>query len=284
MNGAEEIRERVRRDYSLLATSSGAVCCLGRKYDLTAALQAGYRREDLESLPLEAAIYCLGCGDPVSFADIADGDTVLDLGSGSGLDLLLAGRKTGPAGRVIGVDMTEEMLVRARGVVAAEGLGNVEVRRGLIEELPVDSGTVDWVISNCVINLSPEKEKVFSEIVRVLKPGGRMAVFDIVVDDLPDWVRNNRRLYSACLAGAVGEEEYLQGLRGAGIGDVEVRRRFVYDAVQLKTFLQVEVTGSSLADPCSCDAFLTGELLGRAAELLAGKVRSVLFYGVKPLI
>ena len=148
-----------------------------------------------------------------------------------------AAKKVGPKGRASGVDMTDEMIARAKENVALSGLTNVDVRKGIIEALPVDSESVDWVISNCVINLSPEKPKVFAEIARVLKPGGCMLVSDIVVKELSDVIRKNQALYNSCVAGAVTEEEYLAGLREAGLVDAEVRERLVSDASQIAPLL-----------------------------------------------
>ena len=147
---------------------------------------AGYSDEEFAALPADAVVNSFGCGNPLAFSAVQPGEVVLDLGSGAGIDLLLAARKVGAAGRVIGVDMTEEMIARARANIAAAGIENAEVRQGIIEELPVEDSSVDWVISNCVINLSPEKPRVFAEIARVLKPGGTMLVSDIVAEDLPE--------------------------------------------------------------------------------------------------
>jgi arsenite methyltransferase len=283
MNDPKSVRERVSQDYARLVTHlTGSSCCPAKEPNAGAVDLAGYRKEDIDALPPGASGSSFGCGNPVALEAIGEGETVLDLGSGAGLDLLLAARKVGPAGKVIGVDMTDEMIARARENAAAAGHRNIEVRKGIIEDLPVDSSSVDWVVSNCVINLSPEKEKVFSEISRVLRPGGRMVVSDIVVQDLPDWAVKNQSLYSGCIAGAISEDEYLAGLRKAGLEKVGVKDRLVYDAAQLKAFLQLEVTGPALSDPCSCSGFLTGELLGRAGELLAGKIWSALFTARKP--
>ncbi|MFC1657025.1 arsenite methyltransferase [Candidatus Moduliflexota bacterium] len=283
MSDATTIRERVSRDYSKLVSAvPGGSCCSPKTAGAGVTALAGYSGEELEALPESASSSSFGCGNPVAFEGIGEGETVLDLGSGAGLDLLLAARKVGPSGRVIGVDMTDEMIERARKNAEEAGAVNVEVRKGIIEELPVESSSVDWVVSNCVINLSPEKEKVFAEIARVLKPGGRMIVSDVVVQDLPDWARENRSLYSGCIAGAISEEKYLDGLRSAGLEDGQVRDRLVYDAGQLKSFLLLEVTGTEAADPCSCGDYLSGRLLGRAAEVLAGKIWSGLFYARKP--
>jgi arsenite methyltransferase len=283
MSDPRDVRERVSRDYARLVTlSPGSSCCSGKEGDAGNLDLAGYSKEEIDAVPGGASVSSFGCGNPVALEGIAEGETVLDLGSGAGLDLLLAARKVGPTGRVIGVDMTDEMIARARENAAAAGHDNIEVRKGIIEDLPVDSSSVDWVISNCVVNLSPEKKKVFAEISRVLRPGGRVVVSDVVVQDLPEWARKNQSLYSGCIAGAISEDEYLAGLREAGLEKVGVKDRLVYDAAQLKAFLQLEVTGSALSDPCSCSGFLAGELLGRAGEVLAGKIWSALFIAGKP--
>ena len=177
--------------------------------------------------------------------------------------------------------MTDEMIAKGRENIAAAGLKNAEVRKGIIEDLPVESSSVDWVISNCVINLSPEKDRVFAEINRVLKPGGRMRVSDIVVEHLPDWVRDNEAFYSACVAGAVSEGEYVQGLRAAGLEDVEVRERLVYDESQLNRFIQTDLAGAD-RQVRSWVALVGEETVARAAESLTGKVWSALIYGRKP--
>ncbi len=241
MNQNEKIREMVSTVYGNAIGSASTGCgCNTQKENCSIAGMAGYEKTDINTLNSDAAANSFGCGNPLAFSGVKEGDTVLDLGSGAGFDLILAAKKVGPGGYVIGVDMTEAMIAKARENIRAEGLDNVEVRHGLIEQLPVESASVDWLISNCVINLSPEKVRVFSEIQRVLKPGGQMLVSDIVVKNLPDWLRRNDRLYAACVGGAISEEEYLAGLRHAGLIDVEVRNRFVYEASQIKAFFQTE--------------------------------------------
>ena len=204
---------------------------------------------------------------------------MVDLGSGAGLDLLLASRVVGPEGRVIGVDMTDAMIATARANVDKAGATNVEIRKGVIEQMPVDDASVDWVISNCVINLSPEKERVFAEVFRVLKPGGTMQVSDIVVHDLPDWARASQDLLTSCVAGAISEEEYLEGLRRAGMVDVEVTEQVVYGASEIGAFLQsgdlVTAAGERL-DLGPKDA-------GQVAEALAGKVWSAKIRARRPM-
>ena len=176
-----------------------------------------------EGLPDAAVLASLGCGNPIAVAELRDGETVLDLGSGGGIDVLLSARRVGPAGYAIGVDMTDEMLELARRNATEAGATNIEFRKGTIEHLPVDDGSVDVVISNCVINLASDKPAVFAEIARVLRPGGRMGVTDIVADDLltPDQ-RAERGSYVGCIAGALSFREFRAGLRDAGLTDVEV--------------------------------------------------------------
>jgi SAM-dependent methyltransferase len=281
MTTTNRIRAEVSRHYAE-AVSRGGSCCGGSATPKgVAAKMAGYGADELAALPADAVENSFGCGNPLAFSGVSEGETVLDLGSGAGIDLLIAAQKVGPRGRVIGVDMTDAMIERARANVAASGLGNVEVRKGLIEALPVESGTVDWVISNCVINLSPEKDKVFAEIARVLKPGGRMLVSDIVVDDLPDWVRRSAALYSACVSGAIPEADYLAGLRAAGLIDVAVRERMDYDKAAIAALVASEVEGKAGAAAC-CGGNMVGKIAGEIAGAIAGKVASVKVFARKP--
>lgn len=194
----------------------------------------------------EAADASFGCGNPLAFSGVKPGDTVLDLGSGAGLDLLIAAEKVGPSGRVIGIDMTEEMIAAARRNADGSQHDNIHLQLGMIEDLPLDDASVDWVISNCVINLSPQKDRVFSEMYRVLKPGGQFSISDIVLDTLPDALRKSAAAWSACIAGAITEQEYIQGLRDAGLVDVAVTERLVYDAGQLRAILAEEIPGLDL--------------------------------------
>lgn len=168
----------------------------------------------------------LGCGDPVSLAELRTGEFVLDLGSGGGIDVFLAARRVGPSGKAVGIDMTEEMLERARRAAAAMGIANVEFRQGDIEALPLPAGSMDVVISNCVINLAPEKSRVFREAFRVLKPGGRMVISDVVSNGpLPPSIRTDPEAWAGCVGGAVEEGAYLELIRMAGFREVEVLGR-----------------------------------------------------------
>ncbi len=182
----------------------------------------GYSRVDLERIPKEA-IMGLGCGSPTAVATLKKGEVVLDLGSGAGIDVFIAAGKVGPTGRVIGVDMTKEMLARARRLAKANGYDNVEFRFGEIEKLPVEDGSVNVIISNCVINLSTDKDKVFREAYRVLKPGGRLTISDIVSEEpVPAELREDLDAWSACIAGALEKAEYLGKMAEAGFGKVQI--------------------------------------------------------------
>ncbi len=246
----ETIHQEVSEAYTKAVESPApGSCCSGPAVQKGVVVKlAGYSREELEALPAEAVANSFGCGNPLAFAGVGEGDVVLDLGSGAGIDILIASKKVGPSGRAIGIDMTDAMIAKANENIAASGLHNVEVRKGIIEDMPVEAGSVDWVISNCVINLSPEKAKVFAEIARVLRPGGRMRVSDIVVERIPDWIRQSKALYSSCVAGAISEAEYVAGLERAGLVDVEVEERIVYDASQLMGFLKSELDDASSDD------------------------------------
>jgi SAM-dependent methyltransferase len=212
------------------ATSMVASCCgdgcssegCCSDASATAGLEL-YDAAEREGLPDAAVLASLGCGNPIAVAELRPGETVLDLGSGGGIDVLLSARRVGPAGHAIGIDMTDEMLALARRNAAEAGAENVEFRKGTIERLPVDDASVDVVISNCVINLASDKGAVFAEIARVLKPGGRMGVSDIVADDLlTSEQRAERGSYVGCIAGALSFREFRSGLRAVGLTDVEV--------------------------------------------------------------
>ena len=218
---ADTIHGAVREHYGAIARTaqSDDACCS------SGCCNTLYASDALADLPNSVTELSLGCGDPVSLADIRAGDTVLDLGSGGGIDCFLAAKRTGPSGHIIGVDMTDEMLARARANAAKLNADNVEFRKGQIEALPVADGTVDVVLSNCVINLSPDKPQVFREMFRALKPGGRLAVSDIVTrgprlpllalgDALKSW--------SACVAGALDLNDYRTGLEAAGFTNVTI--------------------------------------------------------------
>ena len=224
----EEIKTMVRLGYAQVAKGGGSCCgpqnsgCCGIDVTKEIGKGIGYSEADMDSVP-DGANLGLGCGNPVALASLKEGEAVLDLGSGAGFDCFLASSRVGEKGRVIGVDMTPEMLEKARENAANGGYANVEFRLGEIENLPVADNQVDIIISNCVINLSPDKEQVFREAYRVLKPGGRLMVSDIVLlEKLPGAIQQSVAAYIGCLAGAALKEQYLDAVKQAGFKDVNV--------------------------------------------------------------
>ena len=217
------IHETVREHYAERIKNSASCCadnCCSPESNL-------YPADLLTTVPSDVSSTSYGCGDPITLASLKPGQTVLDLGSGAGLDCLLAAQKVGPEGRVIGVDMTPEMIERAQANAKRVNAANVEFRQGYLEDLPVDSSTVDVIISNCVINLSPDKEKVFNEAFRVLAPGGKLAVSDIVTDgELPEVVRNSLSAWAGCVAGAVEAKEYIAMMESVGFTDISIKPVF----------------------------------------------------------
>jgi SAM-dependent methyltransferase len=223
----EEIRKVVRDGYATIAKSGSSCCsptssCCSTNASQEISKGIGYTEKELEAVP-EGANLGLGCGNPVAFTSLREGETVLDLGSGAGFDCFLAANKVGKSGKVIGVDMTPEMIEKAREHARKGSYENVEFRLGEIENLPAADGSVDVVISNCVINLAPDKERVFKEAFRVLRPRGRLLVSDIVLSrELPSSIRDSIQAYVSCLAGAVMKDEYLQIIRKAGFQQVRI--------------------------------------------------------------
>lgn len=223
-----EVRSVVRNRYGRIARQSGTSCCgpavtsCCRPSAADVSRKIGYTDDDMKSAP-EGANLGLGCGNPVALASLRKGETVLDLGSGAGFDCFLASARVGRRGRIIGVDMTPEMLERARDNARKNGYKNIEFRLGEIENLPVADNSVDTVISNCVINLSPDKPRVFKEAFRVIKPGGRMMISDIVLlKPLPKAIAKSIEAYVGCIAGAELKERYLEKIRVAGFTNVHV--------------------------------------------------------------
>ena len=221
----KRVKDAVRRIYSEIAGQGRQSCCSSCSCGPSTIFQAeaiGYLAEDLGRIP-EEAIMGLGCGNPTAATELKEGEVVLDLGSGAGIDVFLSASRVGPTGRVIGVDMTKDMLDRARTIAQAYGYENVEFRLGEIEKLPLEDESVNVVISNCVINLSPDKAKVFREAYRVLKPEGRLVVSDIVAErPLPAEMKENLDAWAGCIAGALEREEYLEKIKEAGFAKVEV--------------------------------------------------------------
>lgn len=272
----KDIKNIAREKYGTIAAASGsccpsASCCGGPAVVTEIGKKIGYADSDLSAVP-EGANLGLGCGNPIALASLREGETVLDLGSGAGFDCFLAAGRVGPAGRVIGVDMTPEMIERARENARKDGIENVEFRLGDIERLPVGDGSVDVIISNCVINLAPDKGLVFSEAFRVLKPGGRLMVSDIVLTrPLPDALKNSVAAYIGCVAGAALKEDYLAAMRQAGFEDVTVQGEapFPVDCV---------TTDPMLAGLAESMNVTMAELAKRATET----VLSVRVSGFKP--
>jgi arsenite methyltransferase len=227
--------------------------------------------QDAAGLPEEAIGSSFGCGNPLAFSKVAPGETVVDLGSGAGLDLLIASRLVGPTGKVIGIDMTDAMLDEARRNVERAGVTNVELRKGVIESLPLENSCADWVISNCVINLSPDKPAVFRELARVLQPGGHVSISDIVAEDLPAILRTHAKTHSACIGGAISETEYLAGLEAAGLTDVEVTERLVYERDQLIGVSSLDDTGTEYDDDGIPIADLHAAVLSSAGKVWSAK-------------
>ena len=230
---AEQIRTVVREHYADLVKSDESCCsssnCCGTEIDIEASLsQNEYTDTQLSSIPADAVENSFGCGNPLMYADICEGDVVLDLGSGAGIDVLLAASLVGERGRAIGIDMTPEMIEKARRNAEEAGARNVEFRLGEIESMPVEDESVDWIISNCVINLAPDKDLVFREAHRVLKPGGKLLVSDIVANHLPKWLRSTISNWASCISGALPEDQYLDSIRGAGLDEIQVFSKSPY--------------------------------------------------------
>ena len=226
--GKEKIKKIVREGYAKIAKQNDACClsaescCGGMELAQDISKKIGYSEEELKIIP-EGANLGLGCGNPLAFVSLKEGETVLDLGSGAGFDCFLAANRVGKNGRVIGVDMTAEMIEKARENARERKYKNVEFRLGEIEKLPVNDNSIDLVMSNCVINLSPDKRKVFLETFRVLKPGGRLMISDIVLlKELPDSIKNSIEAYVGCLSGAIMKNEYIDIIRAVGFQSVNI--------------------------------------------------------------
>jgi SAM-dependent methyltransferase len=222
----KKIKQHVKKQYAELAKGTSCcdvTTCCGPSSRTSYAKMIGYSDAELKGLPNSVLEIVAGCGNPTALADLREEEVVLDLGSGGGIDAFLAAKKVGLKGKVIGVDMTEEMIQLAKENAERMKTENVEFRLGEIENLPLEDETVDVIISNCVINLSTDKDKVFSEAFRVLKPGGRLLISDIVTHgELPNEIRENLEMWAACIAGALDEKDYLQKIRNAGFKEAEV--------------------------------------------------------------
>ena len=265
------IQEAVKEKYGAAAkrVTAGKTSCCGGGAELSGCdpiTRNLYNESEKSALPADAVAASLGCGNPTALAELQPGEIVLDLGSGGGIDVLLSGKRVGPTGKAYGVDMTDEMLALARENQKKAGVQNVEFLKGTIENIPLPENSVDVIISNCVINLSGDKDRVLREAFRVLKPGGRFAVSDVVVrGEVPADVRKSMELWVGCMAGALQESEYLQKLQAAGFTSMEVQPTRVYHAEESREFL-----AAAGLDP------------DRVAPLIDGKFMSALIRATKP--
>jgi arsenite methyltransferase len=275
--GEEDIRKVVREGYAKVVRQDSSCCAPAQSCCSRAELiqdiskKIGYTDAELEAVP-EGANLGLGCGNPVALASLKQGETVLDLGAGAGFDCFLAAGRVGEKGRVIGVDMTPEMLEKAKDNVRKGNYTNVEFRLGEIEHLPVADNSVDAVISNCVINLSPDKKGVFDEAFRVLKPRGRLMISDIVLlKELPAFVKNSLEAYIGCVSGAMLEDEYLKTVRDAGFQNVKIMGETAFPAELI------------LSDPTAKEIIKKLKMKSERAGEVANSVVSIKVSGVKPV-
>ncbi len=250
----EDVRAAVKKRYAALAQKGDGSCC-GSTPQTMCHCGDLYPKADIISLPDDAIAVSAGCGNPTAIANLKPGMTVVDLGSGGGIDVFLSAKKVGPKGKVYGIDATPEMIHRARRTAKENDYSNVEFRLGEIEHMPLADGVADVIISNCVINLSPDKDQVFRDAFRVLKPGGRLAVSDIVLlKELPEDIRKDLGAWSECVGGAVVEDRYIGAIKEAGFTGVKVEERVVYTHEQLEGELgdshsaeKVKVSGIDLS-------------------------------------
>jgi arsenite methyltransferase len=258
-----DIKQIVKDKYgeaALRVSSGGSSCCgasaSGRECDpITSNL---YESGEMAALPAEAVAASLGCGNPTALAELKPGETVLDLGSGGGIDVLLSARRVGPSGKAYGLDMTDEMLALARENQRKAGVENAEFLKGEIEAIPLPDGSVDVIISNCVINLSADKDRVFAEAFRVLKPGGRFAVSDVVVrGEVPAAIRRSVELWIGCVAGALEEDEYRSKLTKAGFEAVDLEPTRIYRTEDAREFLDREGVDAAAIAPMVDGKFMS---------------------------
>ena len=271
-----KIKESVRHRYSKIAKQENSCCgsvescCSGSDLADSISREIGYSEGELQAVP-DGANLGLGCGNPVALASLKEGETVLDLGSGAGFDCFLAANIVGKAGRVIGIDMTPEMVKKAKENAEKNKYENVEFKLGEIEDLPIDDDSVDAIISNCVINLSPDKGKVFKETFRILKPGGRLMVSDIVLlKELPDSIESSVEAYVGCVAGAMLKDEYIKTIKAAGFQEVKIidQTSFSLDCV--------------LNDPTAKVLIDDLKISPDQLEELEGSILSIKALGIKP--
>jgi SAM-dependent methyltransferase len=270
-----DIKEVVRNRYAEAAQNvrTGSSCCGAREWDpITSNL---YADVETRNLPENAILASLGCGNPTALAELRDGETVLDLGSGGGIDVLLSARRVGPSGKAYGLDMTDNMLTLARENQKKAGAENVEFLKGEIEAIPLPDSSVDVIISNCVINLSADKDKVLREAFRVLKPGGRFAVSDVVTRGaIPEAVRRNMLLWVGCIAGALDENDYRKRLAASGFEAIGIEPTRIYNVEDAREFLTSQSVDVDAIAPEVGDkfmsAFVRAKKPGVAANAQAG--------------
>ncbi len=272
----EKIKKIVSDGYAKIAKQNSSCCipvkscCESTDLAQDISRKIGYSEQELKSVP-EGANLGLGCGNPVALASLKEGETVLDLGSGAGFDCFLAANKVGKNGKIIGVDMTSEMIEKARENAKKNRYRNVEFRLGEIENLPIADNSVDIVLSNCVINLAPDKRRVFMEAFRVLKPGGRLMITDIVLlKELPDFIKNSIEAYIGCISGAVKKEEYIETIKKAGFLDVGIIG---------ETSFPIECLAN---DPTAKTIIENLKIPSKNLNEIANSVVSIKVYGVKP--
>ncbi len=246
-HNVEQIKASVRKHYASSIKTDESCCssltdCCPDTPTNSPAEKNGYTEAQISSIPTDAAEHSFGCGNPLEYADVQEGDIVVDLGSGAGIDVFLASQLVGKNGRAIGIDMTPEMIEKAQQNAEETGAKNVDFRLGEIESMPVEDKSVDWIISNCVICLSPDKDKVFKEAYRVLKPGGKLVVSDMVANNMPRWAKAAVSAWVSCISGALPEDQYLDAIRQAGFEDVQVLSKSAYAKMR-----QVEVASVKVA-------------------------------------
>jgi SAM-dependent methyltransferase len=267
---SDDIKDIVKEKYAkaaLRVTTAGGTSCCGSASSRSTCdpITSGlYTDSETATLPAEAAAASLGCGNPTALAELKAGETVLDLGSGGGIDVLLSARRVGPSGKAYGLDMTDEMLALARENQRKAGVANVEFLKGDIEQIPLPDSSVDVIISNCVINLSADKDRVFAEAFRVLRPGGRLAVSDVVVrGEVPVDIRRSVELWIGCVAGALEEREYRDKLAKAGFEGIDLEATRVYRAEDARDFLAGAGLDVDAIAPLVNDKFMSAFIRAR---------------------
>jgi arsenite methyltransferase len=271
----KSIQEAVKEKYGAAAkqVAAGKTACCGGGAELSGCdpiTRGLYDAAEQGALPAEAVAASLGCGNPTALAQLEPGEVVLDLGSGGGIDVLLSAKRVGPTGKAYGLDMTDEMLALARENQKKAGVENAEFLKGTIENIPLPGNTVDVIISNCVINLSGDKDRVLREAFRVLKPGGRLAVSDVVIrGEVPAQIRKSMELWVGCIAGALQETEYRQKLEGAGFESIDVEPTRIYQVEEAREFLTAAGLDAEVVGPQIKDKFMSAFIRAKKAAAAA---------------